>query len=476
MEPASGHSDKLAAGWSQRLAEVYPGAVVNKSLGLRHEVSQLPRFVSEWLIGKFCEAGDTRENLAEMDAYVQSHYVERKQKNVVLHRLEQQGQVDLIDAYKVRVDLSKPEDERHKLEIPSLGLLDAKVQRHIMDAHPRMLVDGVWGMGQLMYNSETSEIVLVKFRPFQLSNVDLSAFQEGRCYFTSEEWQKVLISSIGLNPDAYSAQARLHLISRMVPLVEKNVHLIELGPPGTGKTYLFDKVSVYSRVISGSVVSPAVLFYNIRDKTSGLLAYYDVVVFDEIDKVGKGLKDEIVNKLLKFMADGSYDRGDVEIPSNASVVLVGNLPPLDQDYENVPCWELLPPAMQHKAFLDRLAGFIPGWEIGKIGQRHEHLTAYNGFAADYFCEILHLLRGPNFQNYLDQYVGLENANIRDEKGIKAVASGLLKLLFPHGNFTPEDVRMCVAHAISYRQRVINQRYILYRDPVDQKILGLQMRA
>lgn len=459
--------------WSKRLAEVYPGAVVNKSLGLRHEVGQLPRFVSEWLVGKFCEAGDTRENLAEMDDYVRAHYVERKQTNVALHRLEQQGQIDLIDAYKVRVDLSKPEDERYRLEVPSLGLFDAKVQRDIIESHPRTLVDGVWGMGQLVYKGDTREILLTRFRPFQLSNVDLSAFQEGRRYFTTEEWQKALISSIGLNPDAYPEEVRAHIIARMVPLVEKNAHIIELGPPGTGKTYLYDKISVYSRVISGSVVSPAVLFYNIRDKTPGLLAYYDVVVFDEIDKVGHGLKDEVVNKLLKFMADGSYDRGDVEIPSAASTVLVGNLPPLNQDYENVSCFELLPPAMQHKAFLDRLAGFIPGWQIGRIGQRQEHLTSYNGFAADYFCEILHLLRGLNYQNYIDQYSALENANIRDEKGIKAIASGLLKLLFPDGNFNPDDIRACIERAIDYRQRVINQRYILYRDPGDRKVLGLR---
>ena len=461
--------------WSKRLVQVYPGAVVNKSLGLRHEVSQLPRFVSEWLIGKFCETGDTKDNLAEMDAYVRAHYVERKQKNIVLHRLEQEGQTQLIDAYKVSVDLSKVEDERYKLEIPSLGLFDARVERHIIDSHPRMLVDGVWGMGRLLYNGETGEVILTQFRPFQLSNVDLAAYQEGRRYFDADEWQKVLISSTGLNPDAYSSEARLHIITRMAPLVEKNAHLIELGPPGTGKTYLFDKISVYSRVISGSVVSPAVLFYNIRDKTSGLLAYYDAVVFDEIDKVGRGLKDEVVNKLLKFMADGSYDRGDVEIPSTASVVLVGNLPALDQEYEYVPCFELLPPSMQHKAFLDRLAGFIPGWEIGKIGQRQEHLTPYNGFAADYFCEILHLLRGLNYQNYTDQYVELKNANIRDEKGIKSIASGLLKLLFPDASFKPQDVQMCVEHAVKCRQRVINQRYILYHDPIDRKTITLQMR-
>lgn len=460
--------------WSKRLAEIYPGAVVNKSLGLRHEVGQLPRFVSEWLVGKFCETGDTKENLAEMDAYVSAHYVERKQKNVALHRLEQQGQIRLIDAYKVTVNLSKPEDERYKLEIPSLGLFDAKVQTHIIDSHPRMLVDGVWGMGQLLYNGETREVILTRFRPFQLSNVDLAAFQEGRSYFTTEEWQKVLISSTGLNPDAYAAEIRLHIISRMVPLVEKNAHVVELGPPGTGKTYLFDKVSVYSRVISGSVVSPAVLFYNIRDKTPGLLAYYDVVVFDEIDKVGRGLKDEVVNKLLKFMADGSYDRGDVEIPSTASVVLVGNLPVFNEDPEYVPCLELLPPSMQHKAFLDRLAGFVPGWRISKIGKRQEHLTPYNGFASDYFCEILHLLRAPNFQNYIDRYVSLENANIRDEKAIKAIASGLMKLLFPDGKFQPEDVAACVRHAVEYRQRVLDQRYLLYRDPKDKKRLGFSL--
>lgn len=462
--------------WSVRLKSVYPGAVVNKSLGLRHEVSQLPRFVSEWLVGKFCESGDTKENLAEMDTYVRAHLVERKHKNVALHMLEQQGQLDLIDAYKVGVDLSRPEDERYKLEIPSLGLFDAKVHGHIIDAHPRMMIDGVWGMGRLMFKGETSEVILTRFRPFQLSNVDLVAFQEGRSLFTTEEWQNVLISSTGLNPDAYSVEAKLHIIARMVPLVEKNAHMIELGPPATGKTYLFDKVSVYSRVISGSIVSPAVLFYNVRDKTSGLLAHYDAVVFDEIDKVGRGLKDEVVNKLLKFMADGSYDRGEVEIPSTASVVLVGNLPAFDEDYESSPCLELLPALMQHKAFLDRLAGFIPGWEIGKIGQREEHLTSYNGFAADYFCEILHLLRGLNYQNFIDQHIVLENANIRDEKGVKAIASGLLKLLFPDGSFKREDVQHCVEQAVNYRQRVIRHRYILFRDPVDKKVLTLAMRT
>jgi ATP-dependent Lon protease len=428
------------------------------------------------LIGKFCETGDTKDNLAKVDAYVRAHYVERKQKNVALHLLEAQGQIELIDSYKIRVDLSKAEDERYTLEIPSLGLFNARVTRDVIESHPRMLVDGVWGMGQLSYNGESREVILTQFRPFQLSNVDLSAFQEGRGYFTTDEWQKILVSSIGLNPDAHAPEARLHIISRMIPLVERNTHIIELGPPGTGKTYLFDKVSVYSRVISGSVVSPAVLFYNIRDKTPGLLAYYDVVVFDEIDKVGRGLKDEIVNKLLKFMADGSYDRGDVEIPSPASVALVGNLPAFDQDFEQVACFQLLPPIMQHKAFLDRIAGFLPGWKIGRIGKRGEHLTPYNGFAADYFCEILHLLRTLNFQNYIDQYVVLENANIRDEKGIKAIAGGLLKLLFPDGEFQPEHVSDCVRHAIEYRQRVLDQRYLLYRDPSDKKRLGFGLRS
>jgi ATP-dependent Lon protease len=477
MTLSSAHlAKKQEPEWSKRLAEIYPGAVVNKAIGLRHEVNQLPRFVSEWLIGKFCESGETHENLASMDDYVRSHFIERKQKNIALHQLEQQGEIKLIDAYKVTVDLSKSEEDRYCLEIPTLGLFNAKIQLHIIDEHPRMLVDGVWGLGSLIFKSETGEVILTQFRPFQLSNVDLLTYQEGRANFTKDEWQNVLISSTGLNPDAYSAETRLHIISRMVPMVENNSHMIELGPPGTGKTYLYDKISVYSRVISGSVVSPAVLFYNIRDKTSGLLAFYDVVVFDEIDKVGRGLKDEVVNKLLKFMADGSYDRGEVEIPSNASVVMAGNLPVLNQDYEYIPCLKLLPPTMQHKAFLDRISGFLPGWEIGKIGQRQEHLTPYNGFSADYFCEILHLLRGLNYQNYIEQYVELVNANIRDEKGIKAIASGLLKLLYPNSSFKPEDIKTCVEHAIKYRQRVLNQRYLLYRDPVDKKIIELRMKV
>jgi ATP-dependent Lon protease len=200
------------------------------------------------------------------------------------------------------------------------------------------------------------------------------------------------------------------------------------------------------------------------------------VVFDEIDKVGKEMEEEVVTKLLKFMADGSYDRGEAEIPSAASIVLIGNLPAGRSDFEHMSCFRLLPPLMQSKAFLDRIAGFIPGWEVGKIGQRQQHLTPYNGFSADYFCEILHLLRDLNYQNYIDRYVELQNADIRDEKGIKPIASGLLKLLHPDGDFAAADVQSCVEHAVRYRQRVLDQRYLLHGDLADAKRLEIRERA
>jgi len=261
-------------------------------------------------------------------------------------------------------------------------------------------------------------------------------------------------------------------------MVEKNTHMVELGPPGTGKTYTFDKISAYACVISGSVISPAALFYNATTRTPGMLALYDVVVFDEIDKVSKGMPKEVVNKLLKFMESGTYDRLGVEIPSGASVILVGNLPEgLEEDCDKLPCFQLLPEEMQHKAFFDRLSGFIPGWRLTVIKGAEKHLSTYYGFAADYFCEALHSLREQqDYQHVIDQHVGLQRVTIRDEKSVRKLASGLLKLLFPRVNeltFSSEEVKLCVEAAIGYRQRIIDQRYIMHRDAKDNRRIAYE---
>lgn len=465
--------------WSEKLEEVYPGAVVNKSIAQHLQAAKLPRFVAEYLIAMFCGDDDVEEGIRQINEQLRLHMPERKQKDLVKDRLTQTGEYKLIDRFKVEVSLARSESQTHKVNIPSLGIRDAYVYRDILDAHPRLLTDGVWGRGVLKYIPENKEIHLVDFKPFQLSNFSLGGYIDGRPEFTTEQWINVLVSSVGLNPYSYTRDERMLIISRLIPMVEVNTHVLELGPPGTGKTYTFDKISAYARVISGSVISPAALFYNANTRTAGILALYDAVVFDEIDKVGKGMPKEVVNKLLKFMESGKYDRLGTEIPSGASVVLVGNLPEgLEQDFDRLPCFQLLPEAMQHKAFFDRLAGFIPGWELAVIKGSEEHLSKYYGFAADYFCEVLHGLREQrDYQYIIEESVTLGNVTIRDEKSVKKLTSGLLKLLFPkkdESGFNPEEIELCIQAATGYRQRVIDQRYILHRDPKDDRRIGYRL--
>lgn len=465
--------------WSSKLEEIYPGAVVNKAIAQHLEAAKLPRFVAEYLIAMFCRDDDVEEGIRQINEQLRLHMPERKQKDLVKDRLTQTGEYKLIDRFKVEVSLARSESQTHKVNIPSLGIRDAYVYRDILDAHPRLLTDGVWGRGVLRYIPENKEIHLVEFKPFQLSNFGLGGYIEGRPEFTTEQWINVLVSSVGLNPYSYTPDERILIISRLIPMVEANTHVLELGPPGTGKTYTFDKISAYARVISGSVISPAALFYNANTRAAGILALYDAVVFDEIDKVGKGMPTEVVNKLLKFMESGKYDRLGTEIPSGASVVLVGNLPEgLEQDFDKLPCFQLLPEAMQHKAFFDRLAGFIPGWELAVIKGSKKHLSKYYGFAADYFCEVLHALREQrDYQHIIDQNATLRNVTIRDERSVKKLTSGLLKLLFPRkdeSEFSAEEVELCIEAAIGYRQRIIDQRYLMHRDPKDDRPIAYRL--
>lgn len=466
--------------WSEKLRTVYPGAVVNKSIAQRLEATKLPRFVAEYLIAMFCQGEDVEAGVQEINEQLRRYMPERKERDLVRDILIRTGEYKLIDQFKVEVSLARTDSQTHRVSIPALGISDAYVYRDILDNHPRLLTDGVWGRGVLKYLPDTREIHLVDFKPFQLSNFSLDSYIEGRDAFTTEEWMNILLSSMGLNPHSYDPAKQLLVISRLIPLVEKNTHTMELGPPGTGKTYTYDKLSAYASVISGSVISPAALFYNATRRTPGILALYDAVVFDEIDKVKRGIPKEVVNKLLKFMESGTYDRLGAEIPSGASVLLVGNLPEgLQQDFDKLPCFELLPEEMQHKAFFDRLAGFIPGWDLTAIKGAQEHLSSYYGFAADYFCEALHALREQrDYQSVIDRRVKLLGVQIRDERSVKKLASGLLKLLFPRtdeSTFSIEDIRLCVEAAISYRQRVIDQRFLLHRDPKDERRIGYRLR-
>ncbi|MFN4228104.1 MAG: BREX system Lon protease-like protein BrxL [Candidatus Ratteibacteria bacterium] len=297
-------------------------------------------------------------------------------------------------------------------------------------------------------------ITLTEFKPYQISSKVVDTIIENRAKFTTEEWVDIIIRSIGLNPDIYNKFQKKLLLVRLVPLVETNVNLIELGPKATGKTYIYRNTSIYTRIFAGGKVSPAEIFYHGTYKIIGEIGRRDCIVFDELSKVI--FPEEMVSKLKDYMVDGWFERlGLKRAHSGCCLVFIDNIEGNEINIEN------LPPILSDSAFLDRIHGIIPGWEIPKILHSDIHLCSNYGFASDVLCEFFHKLRNKNFIPLIDEKIELigEGITIRDEKAIKKVSSGLLKIIFPHENFTDQELLDTVDMAIQLRQNV---NKILYR--------------
>lgn len=447
--------------WEVKLRETYGSAAVDKKAALENQVSGLPRYVSEYLLGFFCQDGITDENIEEMQRYVLEHRVLGKEKEKHKYDLQIYLKKKLIDKYKVTINLTNKKQTYNTLEIPSLGEYNASVLNSILKEHPRLLIDGIWGLAELSYNPKDRHITMTNFRPFQLSNIKIDEYIEGRNNFSTEEWINILISTIGLNYKSYDMRKKMILISRLIPMVEKNVFMMEFGYPGTGKTYAYEQISSYSRVISGSKITASQLYVNLTTKQEGLLCQYDVLLFDEIDKVKKGgIEEEVMSKLYQYLSSGKFDRGGIEKSSSCGIVMVGNLPKGEFDKHSF-LKDILNEEMLRDAFLDRLNGLIPGWEINPIENREKSLTNNWGFAADYFSEIMNKLRNINFDNLFYSKVKLIDASTRDEDAIRKIFNGFMKLIYPHGNITNEEIGYIMDFAIYYRNLVIKQIYNIY---------------
>lgn len=460
--------------WEVKLKETYGSAAVDKKVALQNEVGDLPRYVSEYLLGFFCQDGVTEESIEEMQDYVLEHRVRGKEKEKYKYDLQMNFCKNLIDKYKVTINLTNKKQTYNTLEIPSLGENNASVLNAILKDHPRLLIDGIWGLAELSYDPDEKHITMTNFRPFQLSNIKVDEFIQGRNYFSTQEWIDILISTIGFNYETYNNREKMILISRLIPMVEKNVFFMEFGYPGTGKTYAFEQISSYSRVISGSKISAPQLFINLSTKQEGLLSQYDVILFDEIDKVKKGgIDEEVMSKLYQYLASGKFDRGGVEKSSSCSIVMVGNLPKGEFEEESF-LKEILNEEMLRDAFLDRLNGIIPGWEIKPIQSREKSLTNNLGFAADYFSEIMNGFRNINFDSMFYSKVKLKNASTRDEDAIRKMFNGFMKLIYPHGEITEEEMKDILDLVISYRNIVLRQIYNIYKDKKYDKIVSYEI--
>lgn len=466
----------MNSSYEDKIKAIFPGLVVNKSLASSQEIAKIPRFISEYLIQKLSEKTDDEREIARRVAeFLVRYRPEHKDREWLKSQILEEGNVKVLDFFDAFTDL---EEAVYYVDIPLMGIRNVVVPQKVKDENENLLRGGMWGLGTIgfaqfkddaavesdvgllkkLFESKQKEeervvLALLQFIPFQFTRCDVKYFMEARKEFELEEWLEMLINTIGLNPSRYpSFKEKLILLTRLVPFVEENVFIAELGEPGTGKTFLFDKLSGYSRVISGSVETPANLFFHGTKRKPGILATSDVVLFDEIDKVGKRKMDpEVVGKLLKFMESGVFDRAGQEISSPASVVFGGNIKEF-----MTPLYLLFPNEMQHKAFFDRVYGFIPGELLPRIGKTEDFVSVKLGLTSDYFSEILHRLRRISFAGIVKTRIKIVKGDARDEKPILKITSALLKLLYPHLQFSIKELKTLVDYAVEMRNKSIKE--------------------
>jgi ATP-dependent Lon protease len=438
---------------------------VDKSLLQAAEVSKLPGFVAEYLMTEFSMkyGGDWQGRLRE---FIEGHYFEASEKEYLKHRLVEGRRISIVDELRVWVDL---EGGGYRGIVPTIGENDVRVPADIPKKYEMTMKTGMWGLIELEYSPETAAkspggdllenpVMVVGFEPFQAPSSSPDILREGRKEFSFEEWLDVLINTVGYNHDTYQTiERKLALLSRLLPLVEENVHLVEFGPKATGKTFILRNVSRYTRIIVGGMISPAALFYNLRSGMPGEVAVRDAVVFDEVAKVRFPNPDEIVAKLKDFMESGQYERGRQRVTSGCSMVMLGNVDVEEREGAYVPLEDftyILPGPMRDSALIDRVHGVIPGWSLPKIRQAKYHLSQGFGVALDYFSEAMHDARKASLVGEVGRHLELQgDVTIRDERAIKKTVSAFVKLLFPDLEFDQRESKIVVDFAVGMRQRV-----------------------
>ena len=451
----------------------FDGKIVRKDLTKKiKEGANVPTYVLEFLLGQYCSSDDdtiVEQGVEKVKKILADNYVRHDESEKVLSRLRQRGSLTIIDQVTVELNLKY---DFYEARFSNLGLGGIPISDEYPEQYDRLLCGGIWCIIQLEYNNEDeSEIIItdrkpkkkneslisiLKLTPIQMPHVDINELKEGRKAFTKEEWIDVLLRSIGMEPDTLSEREKWLLLLRMVPLVENNFNLCELGPRSTGKSHLFKEISPNSILVSGGQTTVANLFYNMSRHTVGLVGLWDCVAFDEV--AGIKFKDKDGIQIMKdYMASGSFARGKEEKAANASMVFVGNInQSVDVLLKTSSLFDPFPPEMgTDTAFLDRMDCYIPGWEIPKF--RPEHFTDDYGFITDYLAEFIRELRKEQYGDALDRYFHLgKNLNQRDTIAVRKIVGGLIKLLYPDGNFTKEQLEEILQISLEMRRRVKEQ--------------------
>ena len=445
-----------------KLRQHFDGKIVRKDLTKKiKEGANVPVYVLEFLLGQYCSSDDPEvieEGVNNVKHILADNFVRPDEAQKILSILRQRGSYTVIDKITVSLNIKR---DFYEAEFSNLGLKDIPIDEEYPAKYDRLLCGGIWCIIQLNYeymeeDRNGTPISIRKLTPIQMPHVDIDELKQGRKAFKQEEWMDVLLRSIGMEPDKLSYREKWLLIIRMIPLVENNFNLCELGPRSTGKSHLYKEISPNSILVSGGQTTVANLFYNMGRKTVGLVGLWDCVAFDEV--AGIKFKDKDGIQIMKdYMASGSFARGKEEKAATASMVFVGNInQSVDVLLKTSSLFDPFPPEMgTDTAFLDRIHCYLPGWEIPKF--RPEHFTDDYGFITDYLAEFIRELRKEQYGDALDKYFRLgSNLNQRDTIAVRKMVDGLVKLVYPDGEFTKEQLEEILKLALEMRRRVKEQ--------------------
>ena len=465
----------------RKLRSNFDGRIVRKDLTKKiKEGANVPVYVLEFLLGQYCSSDDEaiiEQGVQNVKRILADNFVRPDEAQKILSQLRKNGSHTIIDMVTVHLDIKK---DCFFAEFSNLGLSNVPITDAYPEKYDRLLCGGIWCIVQLEYESEgdssfgvvdmdgnpissrqkkqkdISPISIHKLTPIQMPHIDIEEVKEGRKAFTQDEWMDVMLRSCGYEPDQLNRREKWLLLARMLPLVENNFNLCELGPRSTGKSHIYKEISPNSILVSGGQTTVANLFYNMGRKTVGLVGLWDCVAFDEV--AGIKFKDKDGIQIMKdYMASGSFARGKEEKAASASMVFVGNInQSVDVLLKNSSLFDPFPPEMgTDTAFLDRLHCYIPGWEIPKF--RPEHFTNDYGFITDYMAEFIRELRKEQYGDALDQYFRLgKNLNQRDTIAVRKIVDGYVKLLYPDGEYTKEQIEEILVFALEMRRRVKEQ--------------------
>jgi ATP-dependent Lon protease len=442
----------------QKILLHFPGLVVRKDLtnGLKQN-AVVPTYVLEYLLGQHCATDDgevIKAGLESVRRILAKHYVHRNQSELVKSTIKEKGSHKVID--KLTVELND-KGGFYEAEFTNLGLKKVPVSDDFVRRFPKLLVGGIWCITDVTYevavDPKASPWQIDTLKPIQVAKVNYEAFLKARAQFSTEEWMDTLMQSLGFNPELFGRRAKLLTLIRLIPYCERNYNLLELGPKGTGKSHVYAEFSPHGMLISGSEVTAPKLFVSNASRKTGLVGYWDCVCFDEFAGKDKRVDKTLVDIMKNYMANRTFSRGIEQLTAEASMVFMGNTQKsVAYMLKHSHFFDALPDKYIDSAFLDRIHAFSPGWEVAPI--RHELFTNGYGFVVDYIAEVLKHLRTEDFTGvYKKHFEIISEVSTRDQTGFEKTFSGLMKILYPDGNATPQEMEELLAFAMESRRRV-----------------------